>query len=347
MSVFSLVHVTNQYHNAKTLLKRFLFLRVKLLPIVIFWSALLLSFKVNNLWHTLQTGGSVFEVRSVFAESAPTPAPATPAATPATNAKADPVKPKVPTATVDASSEMPLTSAQFKTLLQLSNRREELKEKTEEQLPQEKATLNLLEGKIAERTQSLKKTEESLSKLLNSIQEKENGNLERLVKTTEGMKPKEAAQVLEALDFEVLLDLMEKIKPSKASLILSNMDPKKAGYLMSELGKRRHLLKEGGDAKGIPQSVPIPSSTPSLSPSTTPAGNPPSPQSMAPQPSAPAAPQTKMPVGPASAPPSAAIPPSELPPFTPPQEQTLPARPNPTTSKPKAPPESPAAAPAA
>lgn len=344
MSVFSLVHVTNQYHNAKTLLKRFLFLRVKLLPIVIFWSALLLSFKVNNLWHTLQTGGSVFEVRSVFAESAP--APSTPAATPTSSAKADPAK-KTPTATVDAASEMPLTSAQFKTLLQLSNRREELKEKTEEQLPQEKATLNLLEGKIAERTQSLKKTEESLSKLLNSIQEKENGNLERLVKTTEGMKPKDAAQVLESLDFEVLLDLMEKIKPSKASLILSNMDPKKAGYLMSELGKRRHLLKEGGDAKGIPQSVPIPSSAPSLPPSTIPAGNTPSPQNTASQQSAPVAPQNKTPAGSASAPPSATIPPSELPPFANPKEQTLPARPNPTMPSSKTTPEVPAAAPAA
>jgi hypothetical protein len=242
---------------------------------------------------------------------------------------------------------MPLTSAQFKTLLQLSNRREELKEKTEEQLPQEKATLNLLEGKIAERTQSLKKTEESLSKLLNSIQEKENGNLERLVKTTEGMKPKEAAQVLESLDFEVLLDLMEKIKPSKASLILSNMDPKKAGYLMSELGKRRHLLKEGGDAKGIPQSVPIPSSAPSLPPSTIPAGNTPSPQNTASQPSAPAAPQNKVPAGPASAPPSATIPPSELPPFANPKEHTLPARPNSTMPSSKTTPEVSAAAPAA
>ncbi|MCE2951995.1 MAG: magnesium transporter MgtE N-terminal domain-containing protein [Alphaproteobacteria bacterium] len=345
MSVFSLVHVTSQYQNAKTFLKRFLFLRVKLLPIVIFWSVLLLSVKVNNLWHSLQTGESLFEVRSVFAETAPASAP--PAPTAKSSEKKDATKPKIPTATVDASSAMPLTSAQFKTLYELSNRREELKEKTEQQLPQEKATLNLLEGKIAERTQSLKKTEETLSKLLNSIQEKENGNLARLVKTTEGMKPKEAAQVLEALDFEVLLDLMEKIKPTKASLILSNMDPKKAGYLMSELGKRRHLLKEGGDAKGIPQSVPIPSSGPSLPSNTSPAANTPSPQRMTPQPSTPVAPQSKASAGSTSPPPPAAIPPSELPPFASPKDQTLPARPNATLPSSKTLPEAPAAASAA
>jgi hypothetical protein len=115
---------------------------------------------------------------------------------------------------------------------------------------------------------------------------------------------------------------MEKIKPTQASVILSNRDPKKAGYLMSELGKRRHLLKEGGDAKGIPQSVPIPSSGPSLPSNTSPAANTPSPQRMTPQPSTPVAPQSKASAGSTSPPPPAAIPPSELPPFASPKDQT-------------------------
>ena len=240
-----------RYGSAKNLMARFLFLRLRLLPVVIFWSVLLLSVKVNNFWHNLRQGESPLEVREVFAKDPdPTPAPTTSQKTPApqvdTKAPHHQDASQVPKTTVDANTvdSMPLTHEQFQTLIQLSERQKATEEKTKDQLPKEKAILGVLEKKISERTKSLEETQKSLTDLLNSVQQKENDNTQRLVKMVEGMKPKDASLRLEVMDFESLVNLMEKIKPKTAAAILANMEPEKAGYLMSELSKRRQILKK-------------------------------------------------------------------------------------------------------
>lgn len=234
-----------RYGSAKNLMTRFLFLRLRLLPVVIFWSALLLSVKVNNFWHNIRQGESPLEVREVLAKD---PEPVAPKESkPATQALPHPgVSAPVPKATVDANTvdSMPLTHEQFQTLIQLSERQKAAQEQTKDQLPKEKAILGVLEKKISQRTKSLEATQKSLTDLLNSVQQKENDNTQRLVKMVEGMKPKDAALRLEVMDFESLVNIMEKIKPKTAAAVLANMEPVKAGYLMSELSKRREILKK-------------------------------------------------------------------------------------------------------
>ena len=247
-----------RYGSAKNLMTRFLFLRLRLLPVVIFWSALLLSVKVNNFWYNIRQGKSPLEVREVLAKD---PGPiASKDNKPTGQALHHSESPAlVPKTTVDANTvdSMPLTHEQFQTLIQLSERQKATQEQTKNQLPKEKAILGVLEKKISQRTKSLEETQKSLTDLLNSVQQKENDNTQRLVKMVEGMKPKDAALRLEVMDFESLVNIMEKIKPKTAAAVLANMAPEKAGYLMSELSKRREILKKD-NASVDPSSVTAP-----------------------------------------------------------------------------------------
>jgi flagellar motility protein MotE (MotC chaperone) len=258
-----------RYGSAKSLMTRFLFLRLRLLPVVIFWSVLLLSVKVNNFWHHLKQGESPLEVREVFAKDPDPARPKDPGSqeTPPPSHQASGVP--APKAAVDANTvdSMPLTHEQFQTLMQLSERQKATQAKIKDQLPKEKAMLGVLEKKISDRTKSLEATQKSLTDLLNSVQQKENDNTQRLVKMVEGMKPKDASARLEEMDFESLVNIMEKIKPKTAAAILANMAPEKAGYLMSELSKRREILKKENssmDAGGVvaPQNAALEASKP-------------------------------------------------------------------------------------
>ncbi len=110
--------------------------------------------------------------------------------------------------------------------------------------PIKQATLQSLESKLDQKVEELKKAEQKLTDLMNKIDEEENVNTKRLVKMAEAMQPKEAAAILEGLDFPILLELMERIKEAKASAILSNMEPQKASFLMTELAKRKKIFKK-------------------------------------------------------------------------------------------------------
>ncbi|MBA4118427.1 MAG: hypothetical protein C0514_06010 [Candidatus Puniceispirillum sp.] len=257
-----LMTATRRYTNTKELLKRFFFLRVRLLPIVIFCATLLLTMKVSSLWHHLSQGQSPLEVRSVYAEEpAAAPAPAPPA--PATQASQTgaPQKPPVnaPKASVNAADidPMTLTPEALSTLLQIDQQKEQAPKKAGGSI-HEQAIQDVINSEIQERSKSLSQTRKSLEEILSSVNQKESDNLKRVVQMVESMKPKEAAQRIEAMDFNSLVAIMEKVKPQKAALILTNMEPVKAGYLMTELSKRRIILQEGGaGAAGTAPQAPV------------------------------------------------------------------------------------------
>lgn len=243
-----LMTATRRYTNTKELLKRFFFLRVRLLPIVIFCATLLLTMKVSSLWHHLSQGQSPLEVRSVYAEEpAAAPAPAAPAAQ--ASQTGAPQKPPVnaPKASVNAADidPMTLTPEALSTLLQIDQQKEQAPKKAGGSV-HDQAIQDVINSEIQERSKSLSQTRKSLEEILSSVNQKESDNLKRVVQMVESMKPKEAAQRIEAMDFNSLVAIMEKVKPQKAALILTNMEPVKAGYLMTELSKRRIILQEGG-----------------------------------------------------------------------------------------------------
>lgn len=224
--------------------KKIFFLKVRLLPVVIFCSGLLLTVKVSVLWTTLHPHQDLWGVSKSYAQKPAKSSSNTPLKKKNSSPQKKGSSQKGPVQNVDVTDmdTSILTREQFKVLLELSKRQKELTAQ-EKKIPQEEATLSVIEKQIQDHTAELQKTKKRLEDLLNQVEEKENGNTARLVKMAENMKPKEAAKILETLDFTVLLEIMEKIKPKSGSAILSSMDPVKAGYLMTELAKRRKLIK--------------------------------------------------------------------------------------------------------
>lgn len=229
--------------------RKFIFLRIRLLPIVIFCSGLLLTVKINVLWKNLHPHEELWGMAESYAQATQKkPSEKEPQKT-QKQAPSPPEKGDRFQHEIDADSIAMLTREQFQTLLAVKERLKK-SEKTLRKVPEEEAKLSVLDQQIRDHIEALEKTKKRLEALLNQVEEKENVNTVRLVKMTENMKPKEAAQILESLDFPVLLDLMEKIKPKKAAGILSSMSSTKAGYLMTELAKRRKLIKNKKAPKG-------------------------------------------------------------------------------------------------
>lgn len=234
--------------------RRLVFLRIRLLPIVIFCSGLLLTVKMSVLWKNLHPDEEVWGMAESYAEKALNEGggqpPSLGSKKPTQVSQEGGGQKENPEETVHRVSvkdidPTALTREQFKVLLDLAERQKALRQR-EEAIPREEDTLSAIDQQIKAHTLELKKTKKRLEDLLSQVEEKENVNTARLVKMAEGMKPKEAAKILETLDFSVLLELMEKIKPKSGSAILASMEPSKAGYLMTELSKRRKLIKNKG-----------------------------------------------------------------------------------------------------
>ena len=223
-----------------------IFLRLRFLPIVIFCSSLLLTVKISFLWKNLHPDEEIWGMAETYAEKPAQKAPSKKAKK--SQKKKGGKDETVHNVTVKDIDPTLLTREQFKVLLELSQRQKDLA-KREKKIPREEATLSVIDQQIRDHTAELEKTKKRLEDLLSKFEEKENVNTARLVKMAENMKPKDAAKILETLDFSVLLELMENIKPKSGSAILSSMEPSKAGYLMTELSKRRKLIKSGSGAK--------------------------------------------------------------------------------------------------
>ncbi len=76
----------------------------------------------------------------------------------------------------------------------------------------------------------------------------EDARLRSLVRIYEAMKPKEAAQILQRLDMDVLLGVVERMKDAKVAPILANMDPERAQTITALLADRRMAQASGGDS---------------------------------------------------------------------------------------------------
>ena len=59
------------------------------------------------------------------------------------------------------------------------------------------------------------------------------------MKLYEGMRPRDAAAIFNALDKTVLLELLDRMKPGKASPVLASMEPEKARQITTDLAAKR------------------------------------------------------------------------------------------------------------
>ncbi|NCP62773.1 MAG: hypothetical protein GW748_05620 [Alphaproteobacteria bacterium] len=221
----------------------FLFLfKIRLVPLVIFFAVLVLGARVTTLFSHM--GGSSL-LKEVHASANKNEKP-----TPLGKLDSLPEKNKNELKALDKFDPFNMTADQYRALKGVLDKGNQLADR-EHSISEKEQVLQALVKKMDEKISELKKTKEELKVLVDKIEEDENANTKRLVKMTESMKPAQAAKVLEGIEFSILLEIMEKVKETKASAILAAMDVEKAGYLMTALSKRRKIFKKGNPSKSV------------------------------------------------------------------------------------------------
>lgn len=117
--------------------------------------------------------------------------------------------------------------AQDDLLKAVEKKQMELKDK-ENQLRQEEKRIEALRKDVDERIDKYTKILAQVENLLKKIEQVKEQNFEHIVKTYEAMPPEDAAARLSALDEELAVKIILKMKYKKAAAIMALMDTKKA-----------------------------------------------------------------------------------------------------------------------
>jgi flagellar motility protein MotE (MotC chaperone) len=224
--------------------------RVRLLPLLVGVMMLVLTIRVGDMWQHLSVGvGSETQAQSAPAtnaaptqpaapaENATTTVPATP---PAEGAAAENGTASEPAAPPPAKDPLEYTDEEIEVLQQLAKRREELELKSR-QLDEREAMVVAAEQRMEQKMAELKALQSTVEDLLTKRSDEEEKQLQTLVSTYEKMKPKDAAQVFEEMDMDLLADLVSRMKTSRAAPILALVSPTKVKELTFELAQQKTL----------------------------------------------------------------------------------------------------------
>lgn len=224
----------------------------RLLPLVIFAAALMLSVRVGDIWKGVSAPARVQVTGDLEAEqpargrgpvqppaqvppdsgqqqaTAPAPASSAPGGATAANA-----------GTGDATPGG-MSQTEMDVLQKLVQRRDQL-DARERDIARREDLLKAAEDQIDRKVAELKSLQSTIQSLLRQYNEQEDSKMISLVKIYENMKPKEAAKIFEQLDMQILLDVIERMKEQRVAPILAEMDPAKARTVTSELAQRRQM----------------------------------------------------------------------------------------------------------
>lgn len=232
--------------------------RIKLLPTLVVFAGLLMVVKFDRVYQT----SKLLFVSSAQAQDPvkdkPADATQKPAAEPVHAAEeapkdmpkdapsAQPAAHDVKAVTAEGKEDfniLDLTPSKIEVLRTLSKRHQELVAR-ENSIAEREATLEAVEKRLDQKVASLDKIQQYLETLLKQKEEKEKESTKRLVMVYEKMKPAVAANILQGIDLETLLNIMEQMKEGKASEIISKMEPLRARILTMELAQRRQKQEQ-------------------------------------------------------------------------------------------------------
>jgi flagellar motility protein MotE (MotC chaperone) len=143
---------------------------------------------------------------------------------------APPAMPEPPVPTVSAGERT--------VLLELRRRRDEL-DAREATVTARETTLAAAELRINARVGELETLQHKLEDLEKAREQRDDASWQGLVKLYETMKPRDAATIFNDLDMPVLLGVMDRMKDSKAALVLAAMQPDKARDVTTKLAALR------------------------------------------------------------------------------------------------------------
>ncbi|MCW8915304.1 MAG: hypothetical protein OQK24_05540 [Magnetovibrio sp.] len=242
-----------------SLLRRIV-VKVRLLPMVIFFSTLTLTVRVGDIWEGVDgLLNGTLSIASTQAQTGNEPAPtdaslpmATDADMPtdlmATDGEAPAMMPEEDQAAVAARMLVDdptlLTQSEIDLLQKLAERRVEIDERAKE-LKTREALLAAAESRIERKIQDFKALQATIESLITTYDEQQDTKLMSLVKIYENMKPKDAARIFEELEMDVLLQVAERMKERSLAPIMAKMNPVKAREVTVELNALRKIPPAG------------------------------------------------------------------------------------------------------
>jgi len=240
----------------KPSLLRRVVVKVRLLPMVIFFSTLTLTVRVGDIWEgvdgVLNSTVSVSSTQAQ-AQTGADPAPADAAmppgdAMPSELMSTDGLDPgamaeedqAAVAARMLADDPTLLTQSEIDLLQKLAERRVEIDARARE-LDSRVALLAAAESRIDRKIQDFKALQATIESLITTYDEQQDTKLLSLVKIYENMKPKDAARIFEELEMEVLLQVAERMKERSLAPIMAKMNPQRARDVTVELNALRKI----------------------------------------------------------------------------------------------------------
>lgn len=146
-----------------------------------------------------------------------------------------------------------MSEAERSLLLDLRHRREALDARAR-LLDEKEADLNVADKRISDRIEQLTALQSRLENLETTRREHETENWAGLVKTYEAMKPRDAAAIFDALDMQVLLQVLDRMQERRAAPILAAMQPDRARLATQLLAEMR--TRAVTPRAGMPSTTP-------------------------------------------------------------------------------------------
>ena len=246
-----------------SLLRRIV-VKVRLLPMVIFFATLTLTVRVGDIWdgvdgvmnNTVSVSSTEALAQTQGGAGGPGPDLALP---PGDNPPADlmggggadamPMMPEEDRAAIAARmlADDPtlLTQSEIDLLQKLAERRVQIDARAREMETRE-AMLAAAESRIDRKIQEFKALQATIESLVKTYDEQQGTKLKSLVKIYENMKPKDAARIFEELEMEVLLKVAERMKERSLAPIMAKMNPQRARDVTVELDQLRKLPEPVG-----------------------------------------------------------------------------------------------------
>jgi flagellar motility protein MotE (MotC chaperone) len=223
--------------------------RPRLLPVTIAAMLALLAVKSVSLMRAAaeEVGGK------------PSLAPAEVAAVPRSAPAAAPAD--MPAPQPELAADPPVSAAERSVLLDLRKRRDQLEARARAQDARD-AELQAADRRLGDRIQQLAALQAKLEALEAGRQLHRAENWSGLVKIYETMKPRDAAAIFDALDMQVLLQVLDRMQERRVAPILAAMQPDRARLATQLLAEMR--MREVNPAAPPAGAPPAPDPNPVL-----------------------------------------------------------------------------------
>jgi len=140
------------------------------------------------------------------------------------------------------------SDSEIEVLKSLSERRNELDIRAKD-IERREALLKATEEEVDKKVSDLVNLKKDIEALLDKQGGMQKDRVDSLVKIYEGMKPGQAAQILDSLEMDVVLAVLGNMKEKKSAPILALMNPKKAREVTLKLASEFKLPETPDDVK--------------------------------------------------------------------------------------------------